>query len=220
LNNPYQFPQSAAFGRMLAKSKIYEFANPNSKIKNLFVQQIDKITWSYKLSPKTINLPASHGVEEIQVFSISLKTKQLSEEVLSTIDKAIPSPILFELKYQNKIKYVICYKRPNKADKNKVVTSNYFESEWISQDIPPIKLPVVLNLAGLYQSFIIDLCPLELMQEESLESLITRFDLIQVKKREAKQLENQINKEKQFNRRVELNTRLNTIKLEVEKLNK
>ena len=100
----YNFPKAAGFGRMLAKSKIYAHATPSSKVKELFVKEIEKITWSYKLSPTTINLPASEGVQEIQVFTISLKTGKLSPDVLHTIDKAIPSPILFELKYGGKTK--------------------------------------------------------------------------------------------------------------------
>jgi hypothetical protein len=47
---------------MLAKRKIYEHAAPTSKVKELFVAQVEKITWAYKLSPATINLSRRYGV--------------------------------------------------------------------------------------------------------------------------------------------------------------
>ncbi len=114
----YNFPKAAAFGRMLAKNKIYNHATPSSKVKELFVKEVEKIIWSHKLSPATINLPASDGVQEIQVFSISLRTEELSQAILHTIDKAIPSPIFFELNYGSKTKYAASYKRPSEADKS------------------------------------------------------------------------------------------------------
>ena len=215
---PYAFPKAAAFGRMLAKSKIYQHASPTSKVKELFVAQVEKIIWAYKLSPATINLPASNGVQEIQVFTVSLRTGELSFDVLQTIDKAIPSPILFVLSYNGKYRYTAAYKRPSEADKNKWVVSSYFQSEWMNDDTEKIELPVVLNMGALYQSFLKGLSPLSFRKGESLDSLVSRVNQLRVKEREAVKLENRIKKEKQFNRRVELNRALNELKAEIKDL--
>lgn len=216
--HPYAFPKAAAFGRMIAKSKIYEHAAPNTKVKDLFVREIEKITWAYKLSPATINLPASNSVQEIQVFSISLRTGELSPDVLHTIDKAIPSPILFELKYDSKTKYAASYKRPSEADKSKWLVSSYFLSGWMTDDSPASELPLVLNMGVLYQSFLTRLSPLPFRQGEKLDDFVARVDLLRVKERESEKLESRIKKEKQFNRRVELNRILNALKQEIETL--
>jgi hypothetical protein len=214
----YNFPVAAAFGRVIPKSKIYQHASPTAKVKNLFVQQVEKITWAYKLSPATINLPASDGVQEIQVFTIALRTGELSLDVLSTIDKAIPSPILFELKYGRKTRYAASYKRPSEADKSKWVVSSYFQSGWIKDDGPASELPVVLGMGALYQSFLSTMSPLPFRKGEKLDSLVSRVDLLRVKEREAGKLESRIEKEKQFNRRVELNRALNILKKEIKDL--
>ncbi|GAB6909931.1 hypothetical protein JCM12296A_57790 [Desulfosarcina cetonica] len=214
----YNFPVAAGFGRAIPKSKIYQHATPSSKVKNLFVQQVEKITWAYKLSPATINLPASDGVQEIQVFTITLRTGELSQDVLNTIDKAIPSPILFELKYGGKTRYAASYKRPSEADKSKWVISSYFQSGWMKDSGPASELPVVLSMGALYQSFLSDLSPLPFRKGENLDSLVSRVDLLRIKEREAGKLESRINREKQFNRRVELNRALNILKKEISKL--
>lgn len=216
----YNFPKAAAFGRMLAKSKIYEHATPTSKVKELFVEQVEKITWAYKLSPATINLPASDGVQEIQVFHVALRTDALASEVLQTIDKAIPSPILFLLNHKEKCRYVAAYKRPSEADKTKWVVSGYFETEWMSDSQEKKELPVVLNMAALYHFFLKAIIPLPFRQGEALAELVQRADQLRSKEREAGKLESRIKKEKQFNRRVELNRTLNELKQEIEGLRK
>ena len=218
MSSLYNFPKAAAFGRMLAKSKIYDHATPTAKVKELFVKEVEKIIWSHKLSPATINLPASDGVQEIQVFSILLRTGELSQEVLHTIDKAIPSPIMFEVKYGGKIKYAASYKRPSEADKSKWVVSSYFLSDWMKEDGSAIELPVVLNMGALYQSLLTSLSPLPFRQGEKLGDLVSRVDLLRVKEREAEKVESRIKKEKQFNRRVELNRTLNALNQEIENL--
>ncbi|MFC1509800.1 DUF4391 domain-containing protein [Candidatus Omnitrophota bacterium] len=64
---------------MLPKNKIFEHASPTSAVKKLFVREVEKIIWSYKLSPETINLPAKVGILEIQIFTIILKTGTLKK---------------------------------------------------------------------------------------------------------------------------------------------
>ena len=216
MNSLYNFPRAAAFGRVLAKGKIYEHAAPGGKVKERFVKEVEKIIWSYKLSPATINLPACDGVEEIQIFTVVLKFGELSREVLHTIDKAIPSPILFALKYGGKIRYAASYKRPSEADKNKWVVSGYFLSEWMKEDGPTSELPVVLNMGALYHALLTSLSPLACREGEKLNRLVARVDHWRVKAREAEKLTRRIKKEKQFNRRVELNRALNALKKEIE----
>ena len=67
------YPKQAAFGRTLPKNKIYEHSGANTRLKDLFVEQVEQIVWQYKLAPETINLPAKPGVPELQIFSIQLK---------------------------------------------------------------------------------------------------------------------------------------------------
>jgi hypothetical protein len=212
----YNFPKQAAFGRVLSKSKIYEHVAPSTKIKSLFVQEIEKILWAYKLSPETLNLPASDCVQEIQVFEIELKRESLKHEVLHVIDKAIPFPILFILKFKNRLRYVAAYKRPSESDRNKWVVSGYFETEWVNQNATQVELPVVLNLGALYEVFIKNIIHLPLRTKETLNELVSRVEALQIKEREVKKIESRLRREKQFNWKVEINAQLRHIKQEIE----
>lgn len=214
----YDFPQKATFGRMLPKNKIYEHASPTTAIKKLFVQEVEKIIWSYKLSPETINLPAAGNVQEIQIFTIVLKHKTLKHEILSTIDKSIQSQILFVLSHENQFRYVAAYKRPNEADKSKWVVSQYFETKWIPDTTEKIVLPVALNLSSLYFSILKSILQLSVRPGETLDEFVYRAERLKIKKREAGKLEVRMNKEKQFNRKVEMNSELKNINNEIDDL--
>jgi Domain of unknown function (DUF4391) len=214
----FNYPQQALFGRVLAKSKIYEHAKPSRAVRELFVTQINQITWQYKLAPETINLAARAGVPEIQVFEISLKTGELSEAVLRCIDKAIPYPIIYQLDFENKVKTTAAYKRPNDADASKWVVDAYFETAWLPADGTRSTLPIALDLAGLYEQLLRQLMPLPARSGESLKDHVARWNLLHAKQHEANKLESRVTKEKQFNRKVELNAQLRKVKNELEKL--
>src|ERR1700735_3584556 len=121
----FDFPKQAELNRLLPKSKVYEFAKPSRAVRDRFVRQIEEIVWKFKLAPETVNLPARQGIEEIQVFGIALKTRELTgtalRPVLLTIDKAIPSPIFYQLTFGDRVKFVAAYKRPSEAESAKSV---------------------------------------------------------------------------------------------------
>jgi hypothetical protein len=89
----FAYPPQAAFGRKLPKSKIYLHGQPSRRVKDLFVSQVEDIVWAYKLAPETINLAARPGVAEIQIFTIHLRSENVHEDILRTIDKTIVHPI-------------------------------------------------------------------------------------------------------------------------------
>lgn len=214
----FHYPKAAAFDRILPKSKIYEHSRPTSAVKELFVKQVDKIIWQYKLAPETINLPAKPNVPEIQVFTIALKTQELSEDVLRCIDQAIPLPIFYQLTFANRIKLKAAYKRPSDADAGKWVTESYFETDWLDKDTDRAELPVVLDLAGLYEHLLRPLMPLPPKVGENLKTQVERLSLLRTKQNEYCKLETRLNNERQFNRKVELNSKLRQLKLELAKL--
>ena len=207
----FAYPKQALFGRVLPKNKIYQHAAPGTALKELFVQQVEQIVWQYKLAPETINLPAKPGVPEIQIFDISLKTSELDQAVLRCIDKSIPFPIVFQLHHDKRIKIIAAYKRPNEADSGKWVVDGYFASDWQAQDLIRQPLPVVLDLALLYEHMLRQLLPLPPRPGEALKQQIERWSQLQSKQNEYQKLEACLHKEKQFNRKVELNARLRTL---------
>ncbi|MBL3529417.1 MAG: DUF4391 domain-containing protein [gamma proteobacterium endosymbiont of Lamellibrachia anaximandri] len=207
----FHYPKAAAFGRVVPKNKIYQHAKPSRAVKQHFVDQIDKIIWRYKLAPETVNLPRNRSVPEIEIFEIHLKTRELGEGVLRVIDQAIPFPILFELHYQGQIKFTAAYKRPSEADSEKWVVDGYLGSSWLPAETERTPLPVALDLARLYEQLLRVLLPLPGRVGETLQGQLSRYAEIERKERERDKLENRLHREKQFNRKVEINAQLREI---------
>ena len=216
----YEYPKKTKFGKLVAKNKIYEHANASTALKDKFVNQIDKIIWANKLAPETMNLESSDTVPEIQVFDVKLKVKDLSEELLKSIDKVIPFPIIFQLYYEDKIKIKAAYKRPSDADKNRWVVESYFETEWLDVDSPKEALPVVLNLTNLYEKMLKVLMPkiTEHAIHTSIKEQVSHLERYRTKEKEYEKLKIKRDKEKQFNRKAEFNAQLKSLKLELNKL--
>lgn len=214
------YPAKAAFGRTLPKSKIYEYSAANTRLKELFIKQVDQIVWQYKLAPETINLPARPGVPEIQVFTVQLKVPELHRDVLRCIDGAVQFPIIFELAFDSRTQVVACYKRPNEADASRWVLSDYFATDWLLAGNERAAMPLALDLANLYEQLLHRLIPLSARPQETLTELVARVEQARAKQREVDKTAARLEKEKQFNRKVEINATLRELKTELEQLSR
>jgi hypothetical protein len=213
MNALFEYPAAAAFGRILPKNKIYEHAGATKALKDLYISQVDQITWTYKLAPETINLAAVQSVTEIQIFSITLRMGKLDHEVLRAIDRAIPFPLIFEIVWAGKRQVIAAFKRRSEADSTKWVVSDYFESEWVSEGTPRQPLPVALNLGALYEQLLTPIMPAEVSAAEGIQSRVARMEAVRSKTREIERIKSRLDREKQFNKRVAINAELRLAKL-------
>ncbi len=214
----FDYPKKAVFGRVLPKTKIYVHGRPGSKVKDLIVRQVEQIVWQYKLAQETINIPATKSVPEIQIFSITLKSGELKDDVLRCIDRAISFPILYEINYDKKSRIMASYKRPSESDSAKWVVSHYFGTEWVPEDIPREPLPIALDLEALYEELLSPLIPYEPRKGERLRERVERAEMIHARQQELAKTEARLSKEKQFNRKVEINAEIRTLSNQIKEL--
>lgn len=214
----FDYPKQAEFNHVIPKAKVYSFAKPTRAVRDRFVAQVAEIVWKYKLSPETVNLPARQGIQEIQIFSVALKSSELAEDVLRAMDRAIPSPIFFELTWNGRVKSTAAYKRPSGVDATKPVVDVYFETEWQPDGIARPPLPVALDLAGLYEQMLRVLLPFRPRTGEGIHNQVERARLIRMKETECRRLEARIRQEAQFNRKAQFNSEFRRCKAELEQL--
>lgn len=211
-------PDRALVNRRIPKVKLYKQIGVDTKLERKFIDEIENITWKYKLSKETTNLQPTKETVEIQVFEIYLKEKAISEEVLENIDRVIPYPMLFILRYEDDIKLTIAHKERNKIDENKMVVHTYYQSEWMKEHELDIDILKGLTLKEVYNNIIRQLIPIKNTMEEDIEKLIELNERIESLKKEIKKLEKKMKREKQFNRKVELNIELQRKKKELQQL--
>jgi len=217
----FDYPSKARFGRKIPKSKLYENASVNTKLKDKFVNQIEKIVWQYKLAPNTLNLDATNKVPEIQVFDIFLKTKEVDQALLEVIDKAIPLPIIFQIHKGDKVKIKAAYKRPSESANNKWVIESYFESEWLDKYSTKQPMPQALDLGKLYEQILKSLMSVEVISSKTTQTLdeqVDKINKINSLKKEMDKLDSKYKKEKQRNRQFEINKQIKLKQKELDSL--
>lgn len=215
----FDYPKKAFFGKTIPKTKFYEHGNVSNKLKELFVKQVDQIIWLYKLSPETINISSTQEVPEIQVFEIKLKGDDLSEDILLCIDRAVQYPIIFEVKSELGVRTVAAYKvkaRSMRSDMWKI--GHYLKTEIVVGAAKKMPLLVGMNLNAVYEQILVAISDIEIRKGESLERFIERGEEVQQKQSEISAIRRKIAVEKQFNKKVEFNSKLQVISDQLTKL--
>lgn len=194
----FNLPENSFVNKFVAKSKFYNRSSLSTKLQNEFINKIQKITWKYKLAEETIGISRTNNVTEIQIFEIELKRQIIPKNVLKVIDKTIPYQILYVFIYKDDFAYGITLKE------NNIIQSYYF-SEWnqvINFDFNG------LDLEKVYQKLVKAFITNEAINKNNFADIISTDTKIKTLANEIASLENKIRKEKQFNRKVDLNKSL------------
>ena len=191
-------PSSALVNKFIAKTKFYVKAAVSNKLKNEFINKIQKITWRYKLAEDTLGIEKTGSVIEIQVFQIELKEQIIPKNILKLIDKAIPYPILYQFIYKENFAYGINLK-------NSSLGHDYYFSDWNQT----LKFDFnAINLEKLYQKLIQAFIDDELKESKDFKTIITMDQQIKELEKEIRSLGSKMRREKQFNKQVEINKTL------------
>jgi hypothetical protein len=182
---------------------------------------VQELRWHAKLAPVSLNLPASPGVPEIEVFRIALKGDSIDSGLLDVFDKTIAQPIFFSLhRPDGLVAHSAAFKRPSEADSSEWVISSRRTTAFQAcpASLPP--LPAAIDLGRLYAALLAPLMPLPIGPQETLAAWADRCAAYDSLRRQVDQAAARVRREKQFNRRVELNRELNAVKNRLQALEK
>lgn len=209
----FGFPDSTEFNKRIPKQKFYENIEVSSSLRRVFVEQIKVVYWRNKLAVSTLNIASGENVTEIEVFEVRLTEPIFEETVLRQIDKEIPYHILFILTCEGKAQAWIGYKEAAVSGGNAFKVNRYYHTEWMSESELRFSIEG-LNMDAVYENLVRQIAG-EILQTNSNESLKESVERDEERRRLEKQiaaLENKIRKEKQLNRRMEMNTELKRLR--------
>lgn len=198
----FNLPSSTVVDKFISKQTfIKKIANGKA-----IFSDIEKITWSYKLSPTTLKIDSTNKVEEIHIFSMSLKSDEIPTKALNEIKKLIPYPILFVFKQQDNFCYGISL-----LDEKK-----YYFSKWNEQ----IQFNFNdTNLENIYQNIVkqfLTNIDNNTLKNTDFKQSIECDNKIAFLVKQIDSLKGKISREKQFNKKTELNKELKKLKKELE----
>lgn len=206
----FGLPAKTRVGMFMPKEKFYQHLTISPTLKREFIDRIQKITRSHKLSEQTLWIAKTDTIQMIQIFELQLKTKELPKKVIQVIDKAIPYQILYVCRYHEHTAYAITYT----ADHKKL----HYRSE---RDQEMNFVFDGHSLQTVYQWLIREFLHATHTDERSTDTTHTDtaksvdFDALiainEKKKKLTKEIDalrNKITKEKQFNKKVVFNNQL------------
>ena len=197
----FELPKSCYVNKFIPKKLFYKKVNMTTAVKKEFTSLIEKITWLYKIAPDTLEVNKTDNINELEIFEIQLRQKQIPKNIIKVITKAIPYPILFIIKYKEDYCYSI------------KVAENYY-SNWNEELNFDFNYN---NLNEIYENIV-----KKIIREDTNRHSFDEIISINEKKKELEkqiiQLRRNISQEKQFNRKVELNQELRKLEEEMEEL--
>ena len=211
----FNLPLSARVGRVIPKNAFDEYTN--TKQKKLFIDCIQRITWTHKLSADTVNLDAK-DIQEIQVFKIELKQKSDILKISEIINKSIPYHIVFWIEYNREAYISTASKHPHPTNDDIAVIDWTFTSDWFNKDDNSYAFNLKESLDAVFKDLCVQLTGRKDMSNQSLSNILKNQKEEDRLIKTRNKLKSEILKCKQFNQKVELNLKLKSIEWELEKM--
>ena len=206
----------AKVDRNIPKSAFYRNANVSSKIKDLFANEIDKITMLYVIRPDVLNVAAKEW-KELDIITITLKdgVHDLSPEILNIMDESLPRPVLFEIIAGQYKRLAISYKERGIKRDIRIVRS--FTTKWqkdftldfVGLSVDAIYSCLITQIAGEDISVNIE-TPVTLA---GVRDNIDKADARNKLKKDIEKLEKEYAKEYNAARRNEIAEKIHTLRL-------
>lgn len=213
----YRWPAAGRVNRVIPKERLYAEVGVTTRLKQEFIEVVQRVRWAYKIGEESVRLKAVTPVQEFQVFEVELKRSEAPDAVLAAIDKAIPSPVVFELTRPNgELQVAVARKEPGLRGPK---LSSYFRSVWLSSSSPRADLPPALDLRGLYETILASLLPVARRPDEELSEAIDRLAQVSRLEREIDALTRRLRTEPQLNRKVEIRRTLMAKEAQLSELN-
>lgn len=149
-----KFPDTTRVGKNVPKNVFYNHLEVSTKMKRIFVNDVERIIWAYKFAPSTLNVSDGKNVHEITVFEVDMKVMECPTEMFVFIDKNLPRHTLFILNNGDKKCSVINYKETvqNNAAQPFKVTKTY-QSVWQASDDMTFQLEGT-SMDAIYESLV------------------------------------------------------------------
>jgi len=222
-------PCDAQVEQRVPKKLLLEQGAPTTADKRNIQGGIEEITWAAALKPTNIGVPAfrdeTREYLEIAVLTVALRPEAKPPRLIELIHRAIPYPLVLVSEHCNTVSLSLAHKRWSQGERGKVVIDdvrqvalnlNVLAAEECSflASLALSRLPT-RDLYALYDGLLERLSALEAARitgtfapTESEEGAAARREGLEAHarvQRDLAVLRTQAKKEKQLNRRVELN---------------
>ena len=195
----FGFPSSTEIKKQLPKRAIYAKFDMSASQRECFDADISRIDIVAIVSLKTVpTLAEGEEVKEFYVLGVQLKQKEYDPKNITMLTKLIPHKMVFALHYGEKIQFVIYH-------------TKLISSAW--QSIEEATLPLLgLNLDSVWENIVTHIGQIKISEGNTLAEQIKVEEIRTKMKAQIASLTQRLNKEKQFNRQMEINAEIKLLR--------
>lgn len=198
----YGLPQSTIVRkRQLPKSKIFEAFDLKPSQRESFDADISRIDVVAVISPATIPaIGKSENILGIYVLAVQLKRKNYDSKNIALLSRFIPNKVVFALHFEEQVQFAISH--------TKLITSDW-------KPLTPISSFLTLQgltLDSVWDNIVISIGDIQIEGENTLSEQIKVEDIRAKLKAQIATLTQRLNKEKQFNRQIEINAKIKALR--------
>lgn len=195
----YGLPHTTEIRKQLPKKAIYAKFELKPAQRDGFDADVSRIDIVAVVSPTTVPaVAAGESIKEFYVLAVQLKRKDYEEKNLAMLSKLIPQNILFALQYEEQTQLAIYH-------------TKLIRSHWKPTDETTIDL-TGLNLDTVWENIIKAIGEIQVQEGKTLTEQIQDDEEQKKIKVRIQLLQKQLDKEKQFNKQIEINAKIKTLK--------
>ena len=195
----YGLPHTTEVRKQLPKKAIYAKFELKPAQRDGFDADVSRIDIVAVVSPTTVPAIASgEDIKEFYVLDVQLKKKDYDEKNIAMLSKLIPQNILFALQYEDQTQLAVYH-------------TKLIRSDWKKADDTMICL-TGLNLDTVWENIIKTIGEIQVQEGKTLTEQIADDEEQKKIKAQIQSLQKQLDKEKQFNKQIEINAKIKTLK--------
>lgn len=195
----YGLPTSTEVKKQLPKKAIYAKFNMPTSQREYFDADIARLDIVGMVSSKTVPaLAEGEEVKEIYILAIQLKRKEYDAKNIALLTNLIHQKMVFALHYEEEVQFVIYH--------TKLITS-----EWQTSEVALLPLSG-LNLGAVWENIVTNIGQIKITDGNTLAEQIKVEDVRVKLKAQIASLTQKLNKEKQFNRQIEINAEIKSLR--------
>lgn len=211
-------PQNTIVNRIVPKNTFFKELETTTAMRRHFTDDIERIVWSNKLAPSTINVDDGDNVHEIVIFTVELKHPDCPNDVFAFIDRNIPRHTVFELSFSDKIKLHVNYKQWSDIQHTKFEIIETFTTDWMDAQNFEFRIDGK-NLDCVYDNFVRKIAGERLtFKDAELKNAVMLTQQKASIEKKIEILKNKIRKEPQLKIKMEINDELKRLKNQLNNL--
>ena len=195
----YGLPQRTEINKPLHKTKVFEKFDLTASQRDSFDADISRMFITHVVAESTIpTIKAGKEIADFYIIEVSLKRREYAPKNIELLAKFIPRKILFVLHFEEKAQFAIHH--------TKLICS-----EWQQRDT--LNVPLAgLDLDAVWENIVATIGSITVQEGNTLTEQIKSDEQKSKLQKQIQLLQQKLNKEKQYNRQIEINAEIKRLK--------